>query len=295
MARPFKQSLDYFPMDVDFFEDIKIEKLNNCCGHLGIIVYLSILTLVYSNGYYLELSIEDLANKIFKKISSQYITKLDRISEVICRIAQLDLLDKTLVAKGIITSSGIQKTWWRGVQRRKYIDKTKYWILTAEEEQEALKCTKLSMSESAITMSKIINVDNNVINVSNNAVNDDNKKQKEKEIDKYDKKDKTVLSGYPSINFFTRVLIETGSIGEYDSQILEYDDFLADMAHHHHKRKLLAAIHYTAQQMKNRNDVVDKFAYFKASIQNGLQRLEAIENKKNTSIEEMLGYEEKEI
>lgn len=288
MARPFKTGLSYFPLDTKFFDDPKIKELIVDCGFLGVVVYIRILTLVYQEGYYLEISVESLAKLIFQDIKGKNLTKVDRVIEVIYRIAQLGLLERTLVAKGIITSSSIEKQWLISTQRRKNIDKTKYWILTAEEEQETLKSLKNSMLESASTRSKIINVDNNQVNVDNNRVNVDinSQNKKENKKDKKDKLDKRGLDiGEPTFNYFTNVLLTSGVINKYDSQVLEYDEFLSEMACTHTSKKLLAAIHYTTNQMKNKTNIIDKLAYFKQSIINGLNRLN---NEKSSNFLEVL-------
>lgn len=304
MARPFKKGLSYFPLDVKLFENPKIQELIVDCGFLGVVVYIRILTLVYQEGYYLEMTVESLAKVIFKDIKGKNLTKVDRVIEVIYRIAQLGLLERTLVAKGIITSSSIEKQWLISTTRRKNIDKSKYWLLTAEEEQEALKCTKSSISESVRTMSKIINVDNNSINVDNNQVNVDNNTQNKKEnkIDKYDKyriKDNQTIKekkvGSPILNYYTTVLIDNNFISLYDLDIAEYNYFLGELATHYNHRKILSAIKYTIAEIKKRQDNIDdKFAYFKKSILNGLERLDNLEKPIEKNLNKLFGFEEEQ-
>ena len=74
MARPKKTGLDYFPMDVDFWNDIKIMDLLNEYGPLGTAVYNIIINLVYKNGYYIEVSPEQLALMIMRIIGNKWIT-----------------------------------------------------------------------------------------------------------------------------------------------------------------------------------------------------------------------------
>lgn len=304
MARPFKKGLSYFPLDVKLFENPKIQELIVDCGFLGVVVYIRILTLVYQEGYYLETTVESLAKVIFKDIKGKNLTKVDRVIEVIYRIAQLGLLERTLVAKGIITSSSIEKQWLISTTRRKNIDKSKYWLLTAEEEQEALKCTKSSISESVRTMSKIINVDNNLVNVDNNQVNVDinTQNKKENKIDKKDKyriKDNQTIKekkvGSPILNYYTTVLIDNNFISLYDLDIAEYNYFLGELATHYNYRKILSAIKYTIAEIKKRQDnIEDKFAYFKKSILNGLERLDNLEKPIEKNLNKLFGFEEEQ-
>ncbi len=46
MARPFKEGLDYFPLDVDFLDDKKVKLIKAEFGAKGILVLIYLLTLV---------------------------------------------------------------------------------------------------------------------------------------------------------------------------------------------------------------------------------------------------------
>ena len=53
MAKPFKKGLDYFPFNVYFLENRKIQRLRKIYGNDGLVVYLAILCEVYrTKGYY---------------------------------------------------------------------------------------------------------------------------------------------------------------------------------------------------------------------------------------------------
>ena len=55
MARPFKQGLDYFPMDVGFFEDDKIKFIGALYGSTGQAIAVRLLCKIYRDtGYYLK-------------------------------------------------------------------------------------------------------------------------------------------------------------------------------------------------------------------------------------------------
>ncbi len=54
MARPLKKGLDYFPLDVDFYRDIKVRKLmRSNGGGKAIAVYTLLLCNIYESGYYM--------------------------------------------------------------------------------------------------------------------------------------------------------------------------------------------------------------------------------------------------
>ncbi len=134
MARPFKQGLGYFPLDVMFFEDTKIRRLYMKHGYLGPTVYLRVLTLVYKRGYYLEISVNELAEQIFWDLRCDSLSKVDRVKRVIRALAECGLIDEHLMNNDVITSKAIQKQWLTCVHRRKKIETNKYWLLSDDDE-----------------------------------------------------------------------------------------------------------------------------------------------------------------
>ena len=49
-----RQGLDYFPKDVNFYDDFKIMELLGEYGPNGIVIYEVTLCIIYGNGYYIE-------------------------------------------------------------------------------------------------------------------------------------------------------------------------------------------------------------------------------------------------
>lgn len=54
MARLIKKGLDYFPLDVSFFQDIKIRKLIKYQGGKALSVYIYLLCYIYKESYYIH-------------------------------------------------------------------------------------------------------------------------------------------------------------------------------------------------------------------------------------------------
>lgn len=112
MARNVKSGLEYFPFDVDFFQDIRIRKLIKRQGGKAITVYALLLCLIYKNGYYMLW--DDELPFICSELSG-----FDEafISEVIKSCLSLGLFDKNLFdSEGVLTSKGIQ-TRYCNIQR----------------------------------------------------------------------------------------------------------------------------------------------------------------------------------
>lgn len=100
MARTIKKGLDYFPMDIDIFNDLKIRKLIKYQGGKSITVYALLLCNIYKNGYYMKW------DKELPFICSE-LTGFEEayISEVIKTCLTLGLFSKGLFdADGVLTS-----------------------------------------------------------------------------------------------------------------------------------------------------------------------------------------------
>src|SRR5690554_4397383 len=167
MARPFKQGLDYFPLDVDIFDDAKIEELNFKYGYLGEIIYIRLLTIIYRNGYYIEKTVSAVTKQLIRFIGSSVVDKEKTIEEIILFLGELDLLEKSLLYKGVLTSKSIQKQFILSTKRRKRIDVKSYWLLSKKEMKEL---NFISNNKSIQVVSNNLDNDNN--NEVNNNINE---------------------------------------------------------------------------------------------------------------------------
>lgn len=91
MARPLKQGLSYFPLDVSFFDNHKIRNLRRRFEHKGINLLLSLYCEIYKkHGYYAVIT-KDKAEYItyeFELSSLEFIRILDYFfGRIIFRIA----------------------------------------------------------------------------------------------------------------------------------------------------------------------------------------------------------------
>lgn len=107
MARTIKKGLEYFPLDVDFFQDIRIRKLIKYQGGKAITVYALLLCNIYRNGYYVEWDKE-----LPFIISEQTGYTEAYIQEVIDCCMNIGLLSKELFeSEKVLTSKGIQERY----------------------------------------------------------------------------------------------------------------------------------------------------------------------------------------
>ncbi len=128
---PNRKDLDYFPKMVNFYEDDKIFDLLDEYGPLGVTIYDCILTIVYANGYFANLSKDKLSRMVIRKIGNKWIKSQKVVVQVIDYCADLGLFEKDLMLQNIITSVGIQKRYYKiavKLMKRQLYSKD-YWLL----------------------------------------------------------------------------------------------------------------------------------------------------------------------
>lgn len=139
MARIAKSGLEYFPLDIDFFQDIKIRKLIKRQGGKAVTVYALLLCLIYKNGYYMKWD-NDLPF-----IGSE-LSGFDEayVSEVIKTCLTLGLFDKNMLdAENVLTSKGIQLRYCNVQRLNKRMARIdKYSLLSDEPQQKDAPTTK---------------------------------------------------------------------------------------------------------------------------------------------------------
>lgn len=107
MGRNRKLGLDYFPMDVDFFQDIRIRKLIKYQGGKAVTVYALLLCIIYKQGYYVRWD-----DELSFIISEQTGFEEAYIQEVFKCCLIVGLFSKKLYdSDKEITSKGIQERW----------------------------------------------------------------------------------------------------------------------------------------------------------------------------------------
>ncbi|MFT0463968.1 DUF4373 domain-containing protein [Bacteroides thetaiotaomicron] len=150
-GRPTKQGIDYFPMDVGFFTDVKIRKISRACGSQSTSILICLLCNIYKDEGYYILWDKDLPFVIADTVG----VSEGAVKEVLIKSLQVGFFDQELYEKyKILTSSGIQKRFLLATYQRK---------------------------ETTIIPEYLINCANNSINCTNNSINhSDNEQSKSK-------------------------------------------------------------------------------------------------------------------
>lgn len=141
MARPTAKGVEYFPLNVNFINDLKVRKLLLSCGAESIAVLIYLLSTIYKDeGYFVEIH-EDEIDLIALDVN----VTPEFVLEVINKACEVRFFDVNLYNNfNILTSKGIQERYLKITERRK--------------------------NSVVITQFNLINVNNNSINVNNNPV-----------------------------------------------------------------------------------------------------------------------------
>lgn len=115
MARPKKDGLDYFPFDIDFFDDEKIMAISGEFGIKGEITVIKLLCAIYRNGYFIMWN-DLLKYKLLKGLPG---ISSELLESIVNRLVLWEFFDKALFdSTHILTSRGIQKRYFEAVKRR---------------------------------------------------------------------------------------------------------------------------------------------------------------------------------
>lgn len=145
MARPTAKGVEYFPLNVNFINDLKVRKLLLSCGAESIAVLIYLLSTIYKDeGYFVEIH-EDEIDLIALDVN----VTPEFVLEVINKACEVRFFDVNLYNNfNILTSKGIQERYLKITERRK--------------------------NSVVITQFDLINVYNNSVNVDINSINVDN-------------------------------------------------------------------------------------------------------------------------
>ena len=125
MARPTKEGLDYFPLDVDVFEDEKIEAIAGEFGLKGEIAVIKLLCAIYKKGYFILWN--DLTQAtLLKRLPG---VSKEMLNQIVNRLVKWGFFDKQLFdSVEVLTSENIQATYFEATKRRKSPKPIKYVI-----------------------------------------------------------------------------------------------------------------------------------------------------------------------
>ncbi|MED5017906.1 DUF4373 domain-containing protein [Paenibacillus chibensis] len=193
MARPLKESLDYFPLDIDFDQDDKLVVVIGKYGMQGLGVIVKIMGEVYRNGYFYPWT-----EREHYVCSNRVNVDINLLKEIVNECIKWGFFNqKVYESHNVLTSKGFQKRYIEAAKRRKSISIIEDYLLIDPSEE----CKNVSHSIS------IINANGNPVNVYINPDKCNNKsaetpqsKVKESKGKESKKEDKDTSADLPPAN-----------------------------------------------------------------------------------------------
>lgn len=179
MARPLKDGIDYFPLDVGFLQDKKLKLVKGEFGAKGIVIALHLLGQIYGeNGYFLKVCEEDfilLAEDIGCEVSPGL------IEEVVQGLVKRSFFDQGVFNRfSALTSRGIQRRYLRAVSTRDYIEIFReYWLLDIDDKKDVPASISKKVTFKSVFMQ--INPDKTQINPVDLQINPQSRVKERKE------------------------------------------------------------------------------------------------------------------
>jgi len=177
-----KKGIDYFPLDVDFFEDEKIQFVSARFGIKGEVCAIRLLTRIYRNGYFVKWD-ED-SSYLFAKVAGKEFTP-GLVNEVVNELIKRGFFDETLFdSLGILTSHGIQERFFKACERRKSVEVDQQLLLVDPTDFKNLKISmsSLSMHSNGKCKHDVNILDKNVdISIKNDNISSQSRVEKSKE------------------------------------------------------------------------------------------------------------------
>lgn len=158
MARPYKEGLDYFSIDVDIVNDDKIKLIKAKHGLVGFAIVVLLLTKIYKEGYYYPWSEDEIY-----LFADEARVDINTVTAIVNDCINRGFFNQELYNKyGILTSRGIQKRYLHGCTRRKKLVLIREYFI-ADDHLEVVFDNKDKKAKVVVTF-KSINVSNNFVN-----------------------------------------------------------------------------------------------------------------------------------
>lgn len=224
MARTNKKGIDYFPFDVDFFQDDKIQLIEAEFGVKGSIIAIRLLCKIYNEGYYYQWG-GDGCLLFARNAGAEFVP--NAVEEVVKGLVRRCFFDKGCFDRfSILTSKGIQERYFEATKRYKSVNVIGDFLL--------------------VDVSKMDNVSIIKFNDSINPINDDINPQK--------KRNKKKRNNIPPIPPFGGIECDQFSFddfwNQYDKKVGDKDKIRNKWEKLHEKERL-AIMEYIPKYKKS--------------------------------------------
>lgn len=274
MANRAKTGLEYFPLEVTLFSDIKCRKMIRKYGSDAITLYLYLLCRIYEDGYYIELD-EDLMFFAAETL------KLDEnlVNEMLNFMLKIGIFDENLAKKEkLLTSKGIQIRYFEIAKisrRKKSVEK--FSLINVQ-------LSSINVQESSINVQD----SRNIVQLSPNNVHFCNKekesklkeiKVKEKEKEKKEKVSSTSTSK-KNLEVQKKIYFCIDELFE----ILSADDYWVEISAKSHQcniDEIQNAIPKFLLHLQSSGTEIKSIQDAKSHFNNWLRKIRQLESKSN--------------
>ena len=165
MARPIKEGLDYFELDCQLEEKVRLIQAEY--GLKGFAIVVKLYQKIYGGfGYYCEWN-EDSSLLFMSENGVSSRDEKNLINEIVAACIRRNIFsEKLFIEFGILTSFGVQKRYLNAVSRREKVELIKEYLLISVGKIQDNVCIKS------------INVDRNSVNVCSNSQSREEKSNK---------------------------------------------------------------------------------------------------------------------
>ena len=119
--------IEYYPFNVDFFDDDKIALIESEFGAKGSVIAIRLLCKIYREGYYYRWG-DDACLIFARKSGADFAPNM--VKEVVSGLVRRSFFDKGMFDKfGILTSRGIQQRYFEAVKRRQKVEVNSEYLL----------------------------------------------------------------------------------------------------------------------------------------------------------------------
>ena len=154
----------YFPLDVRFFENDKIESITTKFGLRAVPIVIRLLCDIHADGYYIRWD-DDKSRLMARKLGTRNVVFINQVVQGLLEIGFFDA--ESYTKHGILTSKSIQEVYldFIGKCRSNYIQNTEYLIIDQRPKRKYTK-RQIQIDEKCDSKSETNNSPYNINNSS---------------------------------------------------------------------------------------------------------------------------------
>lgn len=170
---PNKQGLDYFKYYPGLLRDRKLRAARMKHGAMGMLCYLVLLELIYTDkGYYIRYD-DDLVWDIIEVLQGAYCPKEGTVRDVVAMLVASGLFDAAHFEHQILTSRRIQREYYTATVLRKAVEiDFSIWLLSEDEMSAISERSSILHQFRILNANHAISGDNDVISPENYAISE---------------------------------------------------------------------------------------------------------------------------